>query len=57
MPGDVAGEVDYKVLPVDCTLLVVVCLVTKVSCCLFAALCPVHIVAEFEGDPGSSSGV
>ena len=57
MPGDVAGEVDYKVLPTYCALLVVICLVTKVSCRLFAALRPVLIVAEFEDDPSSSSGV
>ena len=57
MPRNVAGEVDDEVLPVNCTLLVIGCLMTKVSCRLFAALCPVRIVAEFESDPDSSSGV
>ena len=57
MLGDVAGEVDDKVLPAYCTLLVVSGFVTKVSCCLLAALVPVIIVAEFEDDPSSSSGV
>ena len=55
--GDVACEIDDKVPPVYCTLLVVFGFVTKISCGLLAALIPVVIVAEFEDDPSSSSGV
>ena len=52
--GNVAGEVDNEISPAYCTLVIIFCDVTKISCGLLAAFILVFIVTKIEKNPSAS---